>query len=152
MFRERQAQIYPHVADYSMSHLVGMASSSFLVASFFLSPITLSTYNTSGVKWICCSSQALKDLPYFRRSFWDRFFVGVSHHSSMCLRQQRKCRRRTSYEGYRIQKLLYTHGGQHQPHFPLNMDPPVCPISVHPSLQWEMLPLLPRPHVFWVSH
>ena len=134
-----------------MSHLVYSAAASFLVAAFVSSPITLSTDNTRNTKWRCLSSQASRYFPFLSTRYETGFCVGVFHHSMLRLCQQLKCRRHTSYREPIIQSLLYPHRSQHPSLFPLHRDPPFCPVSVHPSLYWELILLLPQPHAFWVS-
>ena len=76
--------------------------------------------------------------------------MSVSRHRLLHLCQQRECQRHTSYEGPRSLVLPYPHIVQLQPQIPLFRDTLVYHVSRYPSLQLEVLTLLPRPHLFWV--
>ena len=74
--------------------------------------------------------------------------MDVYPHITLSLCQQCERWRHPSYRGPRIRPHSYPHRGQHQPSFLPCRDTPFFPVPIHPSLQWEALPLIPRPHVF----
>ena len=87
--------------------------------------------------------------------FWDArsdkgFCLGVSHHRMLLLYQHCEFQRHKSYEIPSSRSFEYPHGGQRQPIFTSIRVHTLCPISVKPSLQWKLLTILSRTHVFWV--
>ena len=138
---------YPHVDDNYLSHFLTGHQTVSLLLNLYNHPPPCPLITKAAWSGIVTQGKPQEILPFCAET---GFCVGVSHNMMLRLCQQHKHWEHTSYKVTIRQELLYPHGGQRQTRFTLHREPPLFPVSGHPSLQWDTLPLIPLPHVFWI--